>query len=134
MDRCITTQEEILDENEIDNIEEDIVENDIQEVDSEDYMPSSESESKTELARNVAAPPAKRPRTDTATASSNSDSSIYIPNKNILKGKNGYKWSSSPFITGKTKERNIVRSIPGPTGTAKYTSSPLEMWELFFTE
>jgi hypothetical protein len=51
-----------------------------------------------------------------------------------LKGKNGYKWSSSPFITGKTKERNIVRSIPGPKGKAKYTPSPLEIWELFFTE
>jgi hypothetical protein len=51
------------DENEIDNIEEDIVEDDIQEIDSEeDYMPSSESESETELARKVAPPPAKRPR------------------------------------------------------------------------
>jgi hypothetical protein len=151
MDRLIMTEEEILaalnepfgnnmeydsedsDENEIDNIE-DIVEDDKQEVDSEkDYMPSSESESETELARNVAPPPAKRPCRNTATASSSSNSSIYIPTTNILNGKNGYKWSSSPFITGKTKERNIIRSIPGPNGKAKYTSSPLETWELFFT-
>jgi hypothetical protein len=32
------------------------------------------------------------------------------------------------------KERNIVRSIPGPKGKAKYISLPLETWELFFTE
>jgi hypothetical protein len=81
MDKRFTTEEQILaalnepfgnnmeyygeiedsDENEIDNIDEDIVEDDIQEVDSEeDYTPSSESESETELARNVAPPPAKR--------------------------------------------------------------------------
>jgi hypothetical protein len=73
MDKCIAAEEEILatlnesfgnnmeydseiedsDENEIDNIEED----DIQEVDSEDdYMPSSECEAETEIARNVAPP------------------------------------------------------------------------------
>jgi hypothetical protein len=73
------SETEDSDENEIDNIEEDIVEDDIQEVDSEeDYKPSSESESETELARNVAPPKAKRPLTDIATASSSSDSSIYI--------------------------------------------------------
>jgi hypothetical protein len=110
MYRLITTEEEILatsnepfgnnmeydseiedsDENEIDDIEDDIVEDDIQEIDSEeDYMPSSESEYETELARNVAPPPAKWPCRDIATASSSSDSSIYIPTKNILKGKMG---------------------------------------------
>jgi hypothetical protein len=70
------------------------VEDDIQETDSEeDYMLSSESESETELARNVAPPPAKRPRRDIATASSASDSSIYIPSKNILKGVVHYLYS-----------------------------------------
>jgi hypothetical protein len=93
------------------------VEDDVQEVDSEeDYMPSSESESEAELARNVAPPPAKRPLRDIATASSSSDSSIYIPTKNILKGKNGYKWSSYRFITCKTKERNIVHQYQAQNG------------------
>jgi hypothetical protein len=106
MDRCITTEEEILaalnepfgnnmgydseiedsDENKIDNIKEYIVEDGIQEIDSEeDYMPPSESESETEFARNVTTPPAKGPRRDIATTSSSSDSSIYITTKNILK-------------------------------------------------
>jgi hypothetical protein len=80
MGRLVTTEEEILaalnepfgnnmeydseiedsDENEINDIEEDIVEDDMQEVDSEeDCMLSSESESETDLARNVAPPQPK---------------------------------------------------------------------------
>jgi hypothetical protein len=105
------------DENEIDSIEEDIVEDDVQDVDGEeDYMPSSESEYETELARNVAPPPAKRPHRDIATASGSSDYSIHIPTKNILKGKNEYKWSSYRFITGKTKERNIAHQYQAQKG------------------
>jgi hypothetical protein len=58
--------------------------------------------------------PQPKPRRDIAMPQALPILQHIFPQKNILTGKNEYKWSSSPSLAGKTTERNIVRSIPGP--------------------
>lgn len=53
----------------------------------------------------------------------------------ILKGKSGYKWSSDvPEKRGRRQKRNLVSHLPGAKGAARNISSPVEAWNLLFSD
>ncbi|XP_071056421.1 piggyBac transposable element-derived protein 4-like [Onthophagus taurus] len=53
--------------------------------------------------------------------------------KNVILGKNGYKWSTLEPPRTKTQHRNIVVKIPGLQGPAKNVTNEFEAWKILFT-
>lgn len=57
--------------------------------------------------------------------------SVKAKRLSIVKGKNGYKWSTDvPEKRGRHQARNLVTHLPGAKGAAKNITSPLEAWNL----
>uniref|UniRef100_A0A336MIT5 CSON015446 protein n=1 Tax=Culicoides sonorensis TaxID=179676 RepID=A0A336MIT5_CULSO len=60
---------------------------------------------------------------------------ILTPPIPSLRGKNGHRWSTTPPVTTKrTSARNIVHVVRGPKAVAKNAVTPLQCWELFFSD
>lgn len=58
---------------------------------------------------------------------------IIIPERETLKGKNGYKWTSESKRTGKTPTMNIVHVRPCPASDARNILDPVRIFQIFFS-
>lgn len=64
-------------------------------------------------------------------SASEEDDDIDLDSGPLIKGKNGYKWSSNPPPSTRTPARNIVLRIPGAKGEAKKVKNETEAWNIF---
>lgn len=71
----------------------------------------------------------------TTTGSSGSASSTPQRTTTIIKGKNGYSWTENPpTISTRNAPRNIVNIRQRPKGRGKDVLTPLDAFQLFFTD
>lgn len=89
----------------------------------------------------VSAPPAvsedaSENNTEThESASPSMPSSIIMPQRQILKGKNDHRWTATKGRTsGRVSSANIIRTSRGPTRMNKGLYEPLECFNIFITD